>query len=68
MAVPRDHRLEVLDYLKQSVERMRRLAKADSDKFSSDMLAVADQIAGDVANLEAELIEAGYFPKPANEP
>jgi hypothetical protein len=34
------HRVAVLDYLKQSVERMRALAKVSSAKFGSEMLAV----------------------------
>ena len=61
-------RVVVLEYLKQSVERMRELAKTGSDKLSAEMLALANQIAKDTASLEAELIEAGYLPKLANEP
>ena len=59
-------RVAVLDYLKQSVDRMRDLAKAGSDKLSTDMLAIADQIADDAAKLEAELIAVGHIlPKAA---
>ena len=54
-------RIAVLDYLKQSIERIRQLAKASSDKLSADMLAVADQIADDAAKLEAELIAVGHI-------
>jgi hypothetical protein len=31
------------------------------------MMRAANQIADDTAKLEAELIELGYIPKPANE-
>lgn len=60
-------RVAVLEYIKQSVERLRDLAKANTDKLSADMLAIADKIAGDAAKLEAELVAAGYLPKAANE-
>lgn len=69
MASPFEYdRVAVLEYLKRSIERMRELAKVGSDKLSTDMLVIADQIAADAARLEAELIAAGYLPKPANEP
>jgi HEPN domain-containing protein len=55
-------RFAVLDYIKQSVERLRDLARANSDKLHSEMLALADQLAENAANLEAEMIEAGYIP------
>jgi hypothetical protein len=61
-------RIAVLDYLKQSVERMREFAKAGSDTLSSEMQAIADQIAIDAAKLEADLIEVGYLPRAANGP
>lgn len=61
-------RVAVLEYIKQSVDRMRELAKAGSDKLSADMLAIADQIADDAAHLEAELIAVGHIlPKAANQ-
>jgi hypothetical protein len=56
-------RVAVFDYIKQSVERMREMAKASSDKFSSELLAIADQIAEDAGKLEAELIASGYLPE-----
>ena len=61
-------RIAVLDYLKQSIERMRQLAQAISDRIGSEILAVADQIADDAAKLEAELIAVGHIlPKAATQ-
>ena len=68
MSVVRNDRLEILEYLKRSVRRMRELAAQNPGKFAEEMLAVADDIADDVARLEGELIEAGHLPTPANQP
>jgi hypothetical protein len=64
--VPRNDRLEVLDYLKRSIQRIRDVAAAHSNEnISSEMLKIADAVAADTAELEQELIDAGYLPKSA---
>jgi len=68
MSVVRNDRLEVLEYLKRSVGRMRRLAAEHPGRFAEELLAVADEIAEDVARLEGELAAAGHLPIPANQP
>jgi hypothetical protein len=60
-------RVAVLDYLKEAIERLRHRALAGSDNLTADILEVADDLARDAAALEAELIEAGYILKPAND-
>ena len=60
-------RLEILDYLKRSVRHMQQIASNNPGGFGQMLLAVANEIAGDTAALEVELIEAGYLPRPANE-
>jgi hypothetical protein len=59
-------RVAILNYLRQAVKRMREIASARPDAIASDMLAMADEIAADVAALEPELIEAGYLSKRTN--
>ncbi|HEX4194754.1 MAG TPA: hypothetical protein VHY80_16725 [Stellaceae bacterium] len=54
-------RIEILNYLKQSVKRMRELAQADPSPFGEALRTLADEIAVDTAKLEAELVEAGYL-------
>ena len=48
--------------------RLREIAMAHPGEFGTPLLEVADQIVADAAALEVELIEAGFFPKPANQP
>jgi hypothetical protein len=60
-------RIEILNYLKQSVKRMRAIADGDPGQFGDAVRKLADDIASDTVELEAELIEAGYLPKPANQ-
>jgi hypothetical protein len=59
-------RIEILNYLKQSVKRMREIADGDPGQFGEAMRKLADDIALDTAKLEEELIEAGYLPRSAN--
>ena len=66
MRLVRNDPVQVLEYLKRSVERMREITRANPAKWGSEMLKVADQIAADAERLEAELRAAGYIP--ANEP
>jgi len=47
---------------------MRRLAAEHPGRFAEELLAVADEIAEDVARLEGELAAAGHLPIPANQP
>jgi hypothetical protein len=68
MAIIGYDRLEIWEYLKQSLDRLRELAKVNPSAFSTEMQATIDEIAEDTKNLEAELIAGGYLPKPANEP
>jgi hypothetical protein len=65
MSFSPDDRLQVLDYLKQSIGRMREAAAEYEGQFAEALLDIADQIAGDVERLEIELIAAGYLPRPA---
>lgn len=58
-------RVAMLECIKQSVERLRELAKVNPNKFGADALAIADQVAEDALKLETELIAAGYL-KSAN--
>jgi hypothetical protein len=67
MAVFKNDRVEVLQYLKQSIQRLRDEAQAQSGAFGDHLREIADQIAKDTAALEAEMIEAGYLLKPAGE-
>jgi hypothetical protein len=60
-------RIAVLDYLKKSIERMRKAAKDDPDQRGERLRTVAEEIAADTAKLEADLIAAGHLPKAANE-
>jgi len=61
-------RVGILDYLKNSVQRMRERAEHDAGQLGDTLRQAADDIAADIAKLEAELIAAGYItPKPANE-
>ncbi len=59
-----NERIEILDYLKKSVIRIHALAAAEPGKFGDEIMQVADQVEGDAAKLEAELIAAGYIQKP----
>jgi hypothetical protein len=59
-------RLEILRFLRESSQDMRGLAMTHPSKISADMLRIADEIAADAIKLEAELIEAGLLPRPAN--
>lgn len=65
MSVVRNDRLEVLLYLKKSVVRMRQLAAEKPSRFGDELHTIADQIVRDAANLEAELVAAGYIAQPA---
>ena len=66
MGVSRNERIEILEYLKQSIHRMRETAWAQPDKLHAEILETADLIAGDTAKLEDQMIDAGYVPKAAN--
>jgi hypothetical protein len=68
MAVLRDDQVGVLEFLKRSGHRLREMALAHPGEFGTQLLEIADQIVAEAAALEVELIEAGFFPKPANQP
>ena len=55
-------RREELEYLNRSVQRLRELAPSNPAKIGSRLLQIADELAVEAAELEAELIEAGYIP------
>ena len=57
MSVIRDERVEVLEYLQQSVQHMRETAQTRPDKSRAEMLETADRIAEDRAKLEGRMIE-----------
>jgi hypothetical protein len=59
-------RREELEYLKRSVQRLRELAPSNPAKIGSQLLQIADELAYEAAELEAELIEAGTIPKSKN--
>lgn len=63
-------RREELEYLNRSVQRLRELAPSNPAKIGSRLLQIADELAVEAAELEAELIEAGYIPnsKDTHEP
>jgi hypothetical protein len=63
----RNDRIEILNYLKQTVKRMREIAQADPGQFGDAIRKLADDIAVDAAELEAELIEAGLLPRPTHD-
>ena len=56
-------RREELEYLKRSVQRLRELAPSNPAKIGLQLLQIADDLADEAAELEAELIEAGHIPK-----
>ncbi len=60
-------RIAVLDYLKESIERMRKAAKDDPSQLGECLRTVAEEIAADTAKLEGDLMAAGHLPKAANE-
>lgn len=66
LSFARTDRLEVLDYLKQSIERVRAFAAAQAGRIASELLQAADELAADTARLEAELIASGYLPGSVN--
>lgn len=59
----RTDRREELEYLKRSVQRLRELAPSNPEKIGAQLLHIADELAEEAAELEAELIESGYIPK-----
>jgi hypothetical protein len=66
MGIIKNERVEILEYLKQSIQRMRETARAHPDKLRAQILETADRIAEDTAKLEHQMIEAGYVPEAAN--
>ncbi|HWE72859.1 MAG TPA: hypothetical protein VG328_06845 [Stellaceae bacterium] len=62
MSGPRNDRIEILNYLKQSVKRMREFAQTDTGQLGEEMRELANEIVQDTAKLEAELVEAVYLP------
>jgi len=62
--VLRTDRREELEYLKRSVRRLRELAPSNPAKIGSQLLQIAEELAGEAAALEAELIADGDVPMP----
>jgi hypothetical protein len=63
----RNESIEVLKYLRGSIQRIRELAAANPGTMGTQMQFLADEIADDTTKLEAELVEAGYIPDPTGE-
>lgn len=59
-------RLGLLDYLRESIKRLRVLAEREGGEASEKIRLLAVQIVNDVEILEAELIAAGYIQKSAD--
>ena len=60
-------RLEVLAFLQETSLMLRKLARERASLISPEMIRVADEIARDAANLEAELLDTGLLtPDAAN--
>ena len=66
MAVIRNDRVEILEYLKGSVQRLRDRAITNPSACGTELLPIVEQLAEDAATLEAELIKAGYIPNPTS--
>jgi hypothetical protein len=62
MSVVTYDRIEILEYLKESVQRVRETAWMQPIESRAKILHIADQIADDTAQLESELVAAGYLP------
>jgi hypothetical protein len=59
VAVPKNIKLEVLAYLKDAAERIRRQV-GDHPEEAATLMEVVARLTADAAELEAELIMAGY--------
>jgi hypothetical protein len=64
----KDDPVAVLEYILRCVERMREIATSNPSLIGRSLRGIADDIARKAAELEAELIKAGFLPNPANEP
>lgn len=64
MPVLRNERVELLEYLKSAVARIRDFADREPGPCGDSMRLLAEQIAKDAEELQAEMLEAGFIPKP----
>jgi hypothetical protein len=60
-------RVYVFSSLRWSVREVRDIANNAIGPMGNRLRLFADEMAKDVAEIEAELIAAGYLPRPANE-
>jgi hypothetical protein len=60
-------RVELLQYMERSAERMRDLASNNSRSIGQELLELADELAREADALEKDLIQGGHLPTAANE-